>query len=90
MADYYTFNVVATLVSVGNWVNYDKTNTLQEAYSTRTSLWRSGMDTIKNWCSFASIPEKSAVRVGDNSLIPFNSNLYELLNDINLEQRINI
>ena len=76
---------------MSNWVietlSYDKTNTIQDAHPTRASLWRRDMDIIKHWCSGG---ERIPVRVGDDFRIRFNSELYELLNDMDVVQRINI
>ena len=82
----------------GIWVKLEwLTNTLQDAHPTQASLWRRGMDIIKHWCSsLESIQDKvlrkifRPVRVGDDFRIRFNSELYQLLNDMDVVQRINI
>ena len=62
------------------------------------SLWRRGLDAIKQRCSSSlRVFERillgkilGPVRVGYDFLIRYNSEMYELLNDLNVVQSINI
>ena len=70
----------------------DETNTLQGAYSTHASLCLLNTDAAALRVFERKVLRKilGPVRVGDYFRIQYNSELYELLNDLDVVQRINI
>ena len=89
----------ATMVSMGNRVT-ETSLVWQNLYPTRylsypcSSLWLKGMDSTPPTLGVFERKVLSKIfgpaRVGDDFRIRFSSELYELLNDIDVVQRINI